>query len=300
MTQVAFVRTDDRADGVNRAIDLLDLASLAGMDLFVKPNFNSADVAPGSTHEDTLVALVRRLKAEGASRLTVGDRSGMGYTRGVMEQKGIFEMGKELGFGAMAFDELDETDWEMTDAPGSHWNRGFAVARPILHADGVVQTCCLKTHQYGGHFTMSLKNSVGLVAKQVPGEGYNYMTELHSSRHQREMIAEINAAYSPALIVVDGVEAFVSSGPATGQLVESNVVLAGSDRVAVDAVGVAILRYFGTTKAVSEGPIFGQAQIARAVELDLGVGNPSEIELVTDDQESAAFASTIRDILDQG
>ena len=56
---------------------------------------------------------------------------------------------------------------------------------------------------------MSLKNSVGLVAKSVPGERYDYMSELHSSPYQRHMIAEINVAYQPALIVVDGVEAFV-------------------------------------------------------------------------------------------
>jgi uncharacterized protein (DUF362 family) len=294
------VKTRDRAEGVNRAIDLLDLAPLTGMNLFVKPNFNSADIAPGSTHDDTLVALVRRLQAEGASRLTVGDRSGMAYTRGVMEEKGIFGMGEELGFGVIAFDELEESDWEMTDAPGSHWKQGFAVARPILDADGVIQTCCLKTHQHGGHFTMSLKNSVGLVAKHVPGNGHNFMTELHSSRDQREMIAEINAAYSPALVVLDGVEAFVSRGPAKGKTVEPGVFLAGVDRVAVDAVGVAILRYFGTTKAVTKGPIFGQAQIARAVELGLGVSSPSEIELVTNDPESAAFAAGIRQILDAG
>jgi len=300
VAQVAFVRTSDRGEGVNRAIDLLDLEPLTGMALFVKPNFNSADIAPGSTHDETLVALVRRLQAGGASRLTVGDRSGMGYTRGVMEQKGIFRMGEELGFGVMAFDELDENEWEMTDAPGSHWTGGFAVARPVLRADGVVQTCCLKTHQYGGHFTMSLKNSVGLVAKRVPGENHNYMTELHSSRDQRAMIAEINVAYSPALIVLDAVEAFVSRGPANGMIVEPHVFLAGIDRVAVDAVGVAILRHFGTTKAVSEGPIFGQAQIARAVELGLGVAGPGEIDLVTDDPESAAFAARIKEILDQG
>ena len=74
---------------------------------------------------------------------------------------------------------------------------------PVLAADGVVQTCCLKTHRYGGHFTMSLKNTVGLVAKRVPGESYDYMTELHGSPHQRLMIAEANAAYTPDLIVLD-------------------------------------------------------------------------------------------------
>ena len=41
------------------------------------------------------------------------------------------------------------------------------------------------------------------------------------------------------------------------------MVLAGTDRVALDAVGVAILRMFGTTREVSRGRVFEQEQIAR-------------------------------------
>jgi uncharacterized protein (DUF362 family) len=182
----------------------------------------------------------------------------------------------------------------------SHWVQGFAVARPVLEADGVVQACCLKTHRFGGHFTLSLKNSVGLVAKRVPGEGHDYMRELHTSRHQRKMIAEINVAYQPDLIVLDGVEAFTTGGPARGNRVDARVMLAGIDRIALDAVGVAILRYLGTTRAVSKGTIFEQAQIARAVELGLGVSGPEQIELITGDAESAAYAQEIQQVLRQG
>ena len=297
MTRVAFVKTQDRVAGVNKALDLLEIHSMEGKDLFLKPNFNSADVTPGSTHDDVLSTLVRRLQAMGASRITVGDRSGMGDTRTVMKQKDVFRMADELGFETVVFDELDASGWEMMQVPGSHWRKGFAVARPVLEADGVVQTCCLKTHRYGGHFTMSLKNSVGLVAKWVPGDSYNYMSELHGSPHQRRMIAEVNAAYQPDLIVLDGVEAFVDGGPARGKQVDAQVVLASTDRVAIDAIGVAILRHFGTTSAVSRGAIFQQEQIARAVELGLGVEGPDEIELITDDPDSAAYAAQIWEIL---
>jgi uncharacterized protein (DUF362 family) len=297
MTRVAFVKTQDRVAGVNKALDLLEIHSMEGKDLFLKPNFNSADVTPGSTHDDVLSTLVQRLQAMGASRITVGDRSGMGDTRTVMKQKDVFGMADELGFETVVFDELDASGWEMMQVPGSHWQKGFAVARPVLEADGVVQTCCLKTHRYGGHFTMSLKNSVGLVAKWVPGDSYNYMSELHGSPHQRRMIAEVNVAYQPDLIVLDGVEAFVDGGPARGKQVDAQVILAGTDRVAIDAVGVAILRHFGTTPAVSRGAIFQQEQIARAVELGLGVEGPDKIELVTDDPDSEAYAAQIWEIL---
>ena len=296
-TPVAFVKTTDRTAGVSRAIDLLGLERFRGKDLFVKPNFNSADVTPGSTHQDTLVAILRKLKAMGAGPLTIGDRSGMGNTREVMDQKQAFVMGKELNAKVVVFDELAAGDWETIAQPDSHWPQGFALPRMVRRAGGIVQTCCLKTHRYGGHFTLSLKNSVGLAAKYVPGNSYNFMRELHSSPDQRGMIAEINAAYRPDLIVLDGIQAFTTGGPDQGKLVNANVILAGTDRVAVDAVGVALLRHFGTTPEVSRGPIFSQEQIARAVQLKIGINSPAQIEILTADRESADYASQIRPLL---
>ena len=295
---VAFVKTTDRAAGVNKAIDLLGVGNFHGKDLFIKPNFNSADTTPGSTSMDTLNALVRRLKAMGAGPLTLGDRSGMGDTRHVMQTKDAFRLGEELGVKTVVFDELRNDDWDSIHHDDMHWQRGFALPRVVRNAGGIVTTCCLKTHRYGGHFTLSMKNSVGFAAKVVPGDSYNYMRELHGSPDQRRMIAEINAAYKPELVVLDGVQAFTSGGPDTGKLVDSQVILAGTDRIAIDAVGVAILRHFGTTPEVSRGAIFEQDQIARAVQLGIGVKSPAEIELVTADRESADFAKVIREVLD--
>ena len=113
------------------------------------------------------------------------------------------------------------------------------------------------------------------------------------------MIAEINAAYRPALIVLDAVEAFVDGGPDRGRRVAPEVMLVGDDRVAVDAVGVALLRRFGTTAVVSQGPIFAQEQMARAVEVGLGAAGPQDIDLVSDDDEGWAYARRLRDILAQ-
>jgi uncharacterized protein (DUF362 family) len=297
MSKVAFIKTQDRTVGVARALALLDYVPPQGGTVFLKPNYNSSDPNPGSTHNDTLTALVRAMQDGGAGPITVGDRSGMGDTRAVMERLGVFQLGEELGLEMMVFDELGIDDWVMIPGDDNHWSRGFAVPRPVLEADSVVQTCCLKTHRYGGHFTLSLKNSVGLAAKWVPGDDYNYMSELHSSSFQRQMIAEINSVYQPDLVVLDGLQAFVDGGPAQGTLVESQVILAGTDRVAIDAIGVALLRYYGTTREVRRGSIFEQDQIARAVELGLGVTGPEEIELLTDDAESAAYAAEISEVL---
>jgi uncharacterized protein (DUF362 family) len=111
------------------------------------------------------------------------------------------------------------------------------------------------------------------------------------------MIAEINTAYTPYLIVLDGVEAFISGGPDNGGRALSEVVLAGTDRVAIDAVGVALLRYHGCQTEVARGKIFQQDQIKRAVQLGLGVDNPHKIQFLTGDDDSAAYATRIQQVL---
>jgi uncharacterized protein (DUF362 family) len=295
--RVALVKSDDRAAGVRRALDILGVRTTQGRRVFLKPNYNTADPAPASTHPDVLRALAEWLAQNGAETITVGDRSGMGDTRAVMDRAGAFEIASDLGLEALVFDELGLEGWAPQQPAGSHWARGFALARPVAEAEAVVLACCLKTHRYGGHFTLSLKNAVGMVAKRIPGDGYDYMTELHNSAHQRRMIAEINAAYTPALVVIDGVDAFTTGGPDAGTLVHPQVVIAGADRVALDAVGVALLRHFGTTNAVASGPIFQQEQIARAVELGLGVASPEGIEFLTDDPDSAAYAAVLQPLL---
>jgi uncharacterized protein (DUF362 family) len=296
--RVAMVRTTDRAEGARRALELLGINPVEGKSVFLKPNFNSADPAPGSTDGELLRALVEEMLQMGADRLTIGDRSGMGDTRWVMQTKGAFELADEFGMDAVVLDDLSADDWLEPAAPeGSHWRRGFRVARPVLEAEAVVQTCNLKTHRFGGHFTLSLKNSVGLVAKSVPGEGYNYMTELHNSPDQRRMIAEINAAYTPALVVLDGVEAFLNGGPDVGEKVEAGVILAGADRVAIDAVAVAILRDLGTTVNVRRGPVFQQEQIARAVELGLGAPGPEAVTILTENTDGQSYADRLMGIL---
>jgi uncharacterized protein (DUF362 family) len=70
--------------------------------------------------------------------------------------------------------------------------------------------------------------------------------------------------------------------------------------VAIDAVGVAILRFLGTTPEVSQGPIFKQDQIARAAELGLGVKSPDQIQIVTGDARSETLAGKLREILLKG
>ena len=296
-SQVSFVHTEDRKTGVVQSIEALQINPAKNKDVLIKPNFNTADYAPGSTHNDTLVALVEKLWEMGAKSISLGERS-YPPTKTVMTEKRIVPLMDELNVKIIDFDELEENDWIKVDALDSHWKKGFRVARPILEADCLVSTCCLKTHQYGGVFTMSLKLHVGVVP--TSRHGYDYMTELHSSPYQRKMVAEINAPFKPDLVVLDGIEAFVDGGPMTGKRAKGNLFLASIDRVAIDAVGLAVLKYLGSNAQIMKPKIFVQEQIARAAELGLGASSPAEIDLVAANEQSRNFRDKVDGILNQG
>ena len=296
-SRVALIETDDRRHGVIASLKALKLNPVKGKSVLIKPNFNTADATPGSTHNDTLLALVEELWEMGAKSISLGERS-YPQTRTVMEQKGILSIMGETDVRVIDFDELEDRDWVKFKPKGTHWSDGYRIARPILDAECLVSTCCLKTHQFGGIFTMSLKLHVGVVP--TFRNGHYYMEELHSSPHQRKMIAEINEPFTPDLVVLDGIEAFVDGGPATGKRARGNVFLASQDRVAIDVVGVAILKLLGSNDNIMKRKIFDQEQIARAVELGLGASSPSEVELVVADHSSQVYKERLAEIMNKG
>jgi uncharacterized protein (DUF362 family) len=297
MSRVAFARTEDRKKAVGASLQGLAVNPVRGKEVLIKPNFNTADPAPGSTHNHTLMALVEELWAMGARTISLGERS-YEPTRNVMEQKGIIPLMEQRDVRIIDFDQLDESDWVNFEPRNSHWTNGFRIARPILETECLVSTCCLKTHQFGGIFTMSLKLHVGVVP--TFRHGYDYMAQLHRSPHQRKMIAEINEPFSPALIVLDAIDVFVDGGPMTGKRVKGNVFVAGTDRVAVDAVGLALLKVLGSNEEIMKRRIFEQEQIARAVELGLGPSSPSEIDVVSVDSESQEYCDRVVKMLNAG
>jgi len=293
-SKVVVALDPDRASATKKVVEAFGMPPLAGKKVLVKPNFNTADLAPGSTHIDTLRTMIQLIKKQGPSSITVGDRSGPAKTSKVFQEKGVFALSEELGFECLVFDEMPKDRWVKINPPGSHWLNGFWFAKPVLEADAVISLCCMKTHQYGGHFTMSLKLSTGMVHSRN-------MTELHTSViNQRNMIAEMNWAYKPALVVMDGVEAFYTGGPMSGARWRADLTFASNDRVAMDAVGVAALKMHGTTRKLEGRRIFQLDQIRRAVELGIGARGPDDIELVAVDEKTKDIADRIRGVLREG
>jgi uncharacterized protein (DUF362 family) len=93
------------------------------------------------------------------------------------------------------------------------------------------------------------------------------------------------------------VEAFIDRGPDVGTKVAGNLILAGTDRIAIDVIGLAALRLLGLTGEAAQGSIFDQEQIARAVELKLGIAAVEKIRIITNDDASQTYADQIMEVL---
>jgi len=292
MVKVLVVKTKSRIDGMKKIFQYYKetFQAFENKTIIIKPNFNTADPPPASTDITIIRELISHLISVGVKKVIVMERSGPANTYQTMVTKGLYILQEELG----NFDIIDlsqpQTHWIPYNSDDLHWKKGFLYPKLLETADAIITLPCLKTHQFGGHFTLSLKISVGL----VPRDGYSYMSELHSSPHIRKMIAEINQIYSPSLIILDGVDAFVTGGPAKGTLKNAQVMLASTDRIAVDSIGVAILRELGTTSEVSKGSILDQEQISRAIELSLGIKSLEEIDLVGYDELSQNYTEKIK------
>ncbi|MDV2480620.1 DUF362 domain-containing protein [Methanoculleus sp. Wushi-C6] len=298
-SEVYIVEASDRDHAAKALWSEAGLPSLDGKAVAVKANFNSDDPFPATTHPEMLEALLGRIRDAGARSVLLGERSGMGKTAAVLKNRGAVDLAGRAGAEVAVLDDLGPEGWEAVPPDGLHWERGFLVARVFSEADAVIQTCCLKTHRFGGHVSLSLKNTVGAVAARDPATGYNYMAELHSSPHQRRMVAEINRFVPCDLAVMDATEGFSKGGPERGERIAPNVILASTDRIALDAAGIALLRLYGSTPEVMGGRIFEADQIARAAELGIGVRSAEDLRLVALDSESKDLVLDMRRILDE-
>lgn len=121
----------------------------------------------------------RRAVLRAAASLTLAERSGMGDTRRVLERAGASDVLTGAGARPIVLDDAGPAAWPPFSA--AHRPSGFHAARLFTEAPCVMQTMGCKTHRFGGHVTLSLENTLGLVAKRVPGRTHDFMRDLHGS-----------------------------------------------------------------------------------------------------------------------
>jgi uncharacterized protein (DUF362 family) len=254
--------TGDLEDSIIRCLDLLGglsrLAS-AGDTIMVKPNFNSPDPYPGSTDLVFLKSVLYLLLQTGA-KVVVGESSGGMWrpTRKTMAKAGLTELLSGMGVGLVAFDDHPR-DWVQIDIEGDHLKK-VTMPRSAYEATRLVYLPCLKTHNLA-RFSMSLKLAMGLVH---PGE----RLAMHMAQLEQKVV-EVNLAWQPDLIIIDGRKAFISGGPDKGETAEPNIILASGDMVAVDVEALKVLLSYKAKNKLMPNP-WDSPQIITALSHQLG------------------------------
>ena len=253
-------------DTVLKAVD-----SLGGFKKFIKPgetvllkpNFNTADPYPASTDLEFLKTVVQLVYDAGAKLVMVGDSSTMSInTRKVMEKLNVFELEK-LEEPARVY-VFEERDWVKKEIPKGKYLKKVSLSEILFRPDRLILLPCLRTH-FIAQFSGALKLSVGFMK---PIE----RTWLHMGNIQ-EKIAELNTLIHPDLIIMDARKCFINKGPAKGEVREPNLILASTDRVAIDTEGIKIIQSFEGNSLGGINPL-ELPQIKRA--LELGIGKEAE------------------------
>jgi len=270
---VGIVQGNRVREMVRESVDLIggiDKLDLRGRTVLVKPNVVSGNAFPATTNPEVLRAVIGMIKDAGAKKVYVGDMSAILTlpTRENMEKTGLLRVSEEEGAEPLSF---EDGRWVKVSLPlGNHIREAY-VSEWIYRVDRIINLPVIKTHR-NATYSIALKNFIGAThGRQRP--------YLVNPAYWEEIIAELNLAYQPHLNIADGTRVMVSGGPWSGPEEKAGVVIASGDRVAMDVVGVSLLKHYGSDRKVSDMGVWEQKQIKTAARLGIGIRNGSSLLL---------------------
>lgn len=273
---VAIVHGQDPSAMLRTGLELLgglDRLGVSGKRVLIKPNVVNDRPPPSTTSPRVIAATVQLMREAGAADVLVADSSGMIRfpTTDNLATTGVRAAAQAAGARVLA---LEDEPWVCVEPAAATSLPRYYIARPVYEADLFINLPVVKTHRFA-HYSCSLKNLVGITHPRYRPS----LAFLSGDWHER--IAELNLAVHPQLTIADATTIMIAGGPTEGTPASANLLLLSGDRIALDAVAVALIRTFGAWSKVAGKSVWDQRQIRRAIELGLGVAGPDHVELVT-------------------
>ena len=262
-----------------------------GGTVLLKVNTNSGDPYPYSSSPRTVALLARHYLALGAA-VVVGDRSFWGDrdTRGNFESNGIAAACEAAGAELRVFDH-DEPWHELP--PLNTWVGPVRVPRLLMRADAVINLACAKTHFISGA-TLGLKNVLGVIHPEDRARPGNLRS--HDPEKLHHQVAEIHSVLRPMFTIIDAFDALVAGGPTpqsgrAPKIARTGLVIAGADVIAVDAVGIGLLRREAESEeAIVRLPTWQSPILRAAIARGLGISAPEQLVWRSDPEFEALEA----------
>jgi uncharacterized protein (DUF362 family) len=213
---------------------------LGGMGRFVPRGSRVAILAnpqrnnPGTyTKPEIVRAAVRMCKEAGA-----GEVSCLSWMPGEnWDNTGIRKAVEEEAANVVIVDLKDESLFEPVPVPAGVALKEARIMKEFFNYDVFIDIPITKDHA-GNKFTGTIKNLMGLNSplsnRTFHKEGWD--TDIDAITHLDQCIADLNTVLSPDLCIVDATEFITTNGPfGPGELIKPDQVVAGTDRVAIDA-----------------------------------------------------------------
>jgi len=229
---VAIAHGRDPRALVREALQHIDAAALlsAGDRIVVKPNYVEPMMPETGTTTDPRVieAVVEWLQDVGARDITIAESTWeKARTDRAFEMVRLPEVAKRRGVKLLNFYDDELVDVDIPDALSLHRVR---LPRTALEADCLISVPKLKCHSMA-YVTLGIKNLMGAV---FPDKGL-----MHHQLHQR--LSDLATVLRAKLTVIDGLIGSERHENA-GTPVKTDVIVAGKDPVATDAVGAMVMR----------------------------------------------------------
>jgi len=231
MSRVAISKGTNPVETTVAALEMissdLDTVLSAKRPVLIKPNYvNSKHPSTGITTDSRVIeGIVKFLRQRETKEIMIGEGSGFSDTFQAFKVAGVDEVAERLGVKLI---DLNRDTFVEVSIPDSLSLKKVRVAKTALEST-IISVPKLKPHRIAT-VTLSLKNMMGALASKGT---------MHTGRLS-ENIADLASVLRPSISVVDGIIA--GEGHETsGCPVEMNLVIVGTDPVAVDAVGSAVM-----------------------------------------------------------
>jgi uncharacterized protein (DUF362 family) len=261
VAKVPHLNGDYLQASVRTAIALLgglEKSMRSGDSVMIKPNFNCSYATPLSTDLGVLAAVIEVLQDAGM-KVSVGEMCGRADwpTEKVVQNLGLMPVLKRYG---VPFINFQYDQWIEVDIQSPHWP-SIHVPSAMYEAEKRLYLSNMRCHS-SGRFSASLKLAVGWLSPED-------REIMHADKHTTEaMIAELNLAWQPDLVIVDGRRSTVEWA-GRGPYVYPNVIMASGDMAAVDAEAVRILKSYPADNRIKP-PLEELGQLAQAAALGIG------------------------------
>ncbi len=137
----------------------------------------------------------------------------------------------------------EDANYRPVPVPGAAAFQEAMVPNEFFNYDAYINMPITKDH-IGNKFTGTLKNHMGLNSRASNRFFHkeNWKTDPADIEHLEVCIVDLNTIFRPALNIVDATEIITTNGPmGPGELLKPMKVIAGLDRVAIDAYCAALL-----------------------------------------------------------